>query len=936
MKKIQEKMKRYLVIVLFLILAAAAGYYFYSGEQSNFSKDSSVYKAIPTSAPLFLEISSAKSVSFSNAIIHELNEAGIGKQWFDFLHQADSLISNTGKLPNSLLTSPFIIAWGYSGRNQMVPLLITKAEQNVKQQSLKAFLNALYPPESYSYVDKEYGKNTITEILRDNTTEPLYYSFTNGLLLVSTKQILLEQVILQMSTPGILKSPYFREVNRTAGTEGVALFINHARFEGFFGNILNRNSLERTDEFGATIRFRPAAQAAKFRDYAAWSELDFRFENEHVLLHGITAADDSLNHFLSIFNDQQPVRIHAENILPVNTSFYCSFSFSNKDAFFERLENFYAHSDSYYHREERMKRFDMGLRTNTRKLFSQLINDEVIVAAGMIPVNPENKTVYFILNTKGRAAAEEQIKNLISGYAARVDKKPEDFISEFSVDSEVRFPIYRFPYPSFPGLWLGSPFTMASAAHVSFNGNYMVFANTEEGLHEYLRNMVLGTTLSKNLRYRKFIQNRSDRSNVNVYVDVNKIFGYRNELFSETLLKPINEKEESIRKFGMVNWQVLHEKSVFFNTLAVSFQPVWGEEAKTTWQSVIGSEVRLKPQFAVNHTSPSSREIIFQDNQNNLQQVTGLGRVRWSVPLSGPILSDIHQVDAYKNGKLQYVFNTKDKLYLVDRNGNNVAPFPITLPSPATNGVSVFDYDNTRNYRFFVAGEDRSIYLFDQEGKPVKGWNFDKTDQEVTTPVQHFRVAGKDYIVFKDPSSIYIQDRQGETRVSVPSRFENSRNQLVLNLDGKPKIVATDKNGKVYYIYFDGTLEEKRTARFSENHFFAVDDLDGNKVLDFIFADGNEVTVINEKGKKLFNRKFNNTLIHKPAVYTFSADLKKVGVTDAATNRIYLLNPDGELHEGFPLQGNSEFSIGKLSGDSEGLNLVVGSEGGLLYNYTLN
>ena len=159
----------------------------------------------------------------------------------------------------------------------------------------------------------------------------------------------------------------------------------------------------------------------------------------------------------------------------------------------------------------------------------------------------------------------------------------------------------------------------------------------------------------------------------------------------------------------------------------------------------------------------------FQDTQNNLLQVTGSGRIRWSIPVPGPVLSEVHQLDFYSNGRLQYLFNTKDKLYLIDRDGNNVAPFPLNLPSPATNGVNVFDYDNNRRYRYFLAGEDKKIYAFDQNGKKLSGWNFDKTDDEVTTPVQHFRVDGKDYIVFKDKSTIYMQDRQGEKRISVPT-----------------------------------------------------------------------------------------------------------------------------------------------------------------------
>ena len=73
-----------------------------------------------------------------------------------------------------------------------------------------------------------------------------------------------------------------------------------------------------------------------------------------------------------------------------------------------------------------------------------------------------------------------------------------------------------------------------------------------------------------------------------------------------------------------------------------------------------------------------------------------------------------------------------------------------------------------------------------------------------------------------------------------------------------------------------------------------------------------------------------------PYIYTFGPKLKKVGIVDSAGNRIFLFNPDGKLHDGFPLQGSSLFSIGKMTESSGNLNLLVGSEGGNLFNYTLH
>ncbi len=929
-------MKRNLILAVFIILATAAGYLYFKNKSNPFLKDTSIYKAVPVSSPFFFELNSIRSIPFENSFISELEKAGIGKNWFNFLQQADSLIGVKDNLPKSLRNSSFLLAYGTAGRNELVPLLITNCGSENRENALVKFIETIYSPEEYNYSARDYGKHQISEITDNNNKEILFFSFADDLLLASNRAIIIEQAIRQLSSNGIQNNPYFLEVTRNTGSQDVSLFINHNWINSFFSGVLNRKTIEKADEFGATTRFQYAAKADKFREFAAWSEVGFQFNDRQLVLNGTSAADDSLNHFLSVFDNQQPVRSGAADILPYNTSFFCSFTFSDKNSFFEKLEEFFMHSPAYYHREERMKRFDQGFRTNVRKVFQDMAKDEVIAATTTIPVDPSNKTTLFILHSEGRSATEKQLQNLMTSYATRAETEISKLYSDFSADNENQFRIYRFPYPSLPGLWMGSPFEFTEARFVTIYENLLVFSNTEQGLQEYLLNMVRGSTLARDNGYKVFRQSRLSRSNIHIFADVNKTFSLRNEIFAPDILKQIEEKEESLRRFGMISWQIQRDNNLYLNSLAIELRPEMDEHAQTTWQSQIGSEIATKPLLVINHNDRSNREIIFQDEQHNLHLVSGSGSVRWSLPVSGKIMSEIKQVDYYKNGRLQYLFNTIEKLYLIDRNGNNVAHFPVTLKSPATNGVNVFDYDNNRSYRYFVAGEDRKVYAYDNEGKIISGWNFGQTESEVTTPVQHFRIDGKDYIVFKDKSKVYIQDRQGETRVPVSAEFNNSKNPLVLNLNGTPKIVATDSGGKVYYLYFDGKAEEKKTARFSENHFFTVDDLNGNDIPDFVFADGNEVTVLDETGKKLFSQKLDGPIGHLPNIYTFSAGLKKVGVTDETSNRIYLFNPDGKLHQGFPLHGNSEFTIGKLSESNTGLNLIVGSEGGKLYNYTLN
>jgi len=182
-----------------------------------------------------------------------------------------------------------------------------------------------------------------------------------------------------------------------------------------------------------------------------------------------------------------------------------------------------------------------------------MVKNEIVVATTTIPVDPENKTVYFILQTENQQAAEEQLNKLLTNYATRNNIEPAEMKMEYSVNEEISYPVYRFPYPSFPGIWLGSPFGIANANYVAFYGNFMVFSNTERGLREYLRSMELGAGLTNNTTFQRFKQKSSSRANINVYVDLNRAFGLGNELLSDKMLETLEEKNESLRKFGFVS-----------------------------------------------------------------------------------------------------------------------------------------------------------------------------------------------------------------------------------------------------------------------------------------------------------------------------------------------------------------------------------------------
>src|SRR6056297_1088823 len=234
-------MKRNLIIAFIILLVSTLGYFWYSAEDSPFSKDLSVFKAVPVSSPFFIELNGVQKFGDENPIWQEMEQAGMGKQWFKLLRKSDSLMTATENIPKNLRNTPVIISFGFAGRNELFPVVIGKAGTQNRRNAFTSLLHALHSPQKCSYRQRQYGKHIIHEIISDNPENALFYSFSGELFLISPKSILLEQVLRQLSSPGILKNPFFTEVTRQAGDQHIALYINHAWLSGFMEQIFSRN-----------------------------------------------------------------------------------------------------------------------------------------------------------------------------------------------------------------------------------------------------------------------------------------------------------------------------------------------------------------------------------------------------------------------------------------------------------------------------------------------------------------------------------------------------------------------------------------------------------------------------------------------------------------------------------------------------------------------
>ena len=64
-------------------------------------------------------------------------------------------------------------------------------------------------------------------------------------------------------------------------------------------------------------------------------------------------------------------------------------------------------------------------------------------------------------------------------------------------------------------------------------------------------------------------------------------------------------------------------------------------------------------------------------------------------------------------------FATKNNIHIIDKNGNEVSPFPIESRDDITQSLSVFDYDKNGKYRFVDSPKGLSV-----SGKATRGTPF--------------------------------------------------------------------------------------------------------------------------------------------------------------------------------------------------------------------
>ncbi|GGG19643.1 hypothetical protein GCM10011344_20420 [Dokdonia pacifica] len=669
--------------------------------------------------------------------------------------------------------------------------------------------------------------NTSPSITKIQAAEATFYTLEiEGVFMVSTSQLLLENTLREQEDTAIATDKDFITAYNATSNATASILMKGSEM----------------DDVWTTLY--PKTEDHPLRNAFSWSLGDLNISQNDIKVNGVTLSKDSTEQRLLIFKNTKPVANTIDQITPISAQSVTAISYDNWSTYKNNLADLRKIDPLKFE----IKSEDL-LRTFDEIGSIQLDAGIVIAAHSLDPTLTEE---------------------------AIASQKEEETIYR-------QVPIYSFKEKGLFTKTYESIIKTPSVQRYCILDNFYVFAAQQELLETIIANYQNNATLINSEAYKNTKSQLSNASSLLRITNTEKI-PYAN-LVSESDEKVF--KKTAITDYPFAALQLIQDTNfMHLNAVINKNENTQKDGAITQIASTkLEKAIASTPQLVKNHRTKGV-DVLLQDESNTLHLLSNSGKLLWQKELDGPILGDVQQVDLYRNGRLQLAFVTPKTFYILDRNGNEVKPFPVSFNEVITQPLAVFDYEKNRKYRFIITQGDQ-LQMFDKEAKIVKGFGFTNTDSEIIYPPTHIQISNKDYIVIAENSGkLHILSRTGKSRIEV-----------------KESILFGD------------------TPIFKEKNTFATHDINGGKIsintsgkLTRVQSDNTTNTIVNTFGNTMTSLLENKLIINNKVIeleygtYT-TPEIFKVGkqlfitLTNTETSQVLCFNENGKPIENFPVYG---------------------------------
>ena len=555
----------------------------------------------------------------------------------------------------------------------------------------------------------------------------------------------------------------------------------------------------------------------------------------------------SFNNSENIIKETKAVNFSLDNFLPNNTAFFEATCSENNKAF--------------------------RTNENAYKFFSKWL---------------ENEIAFFSLETFDedylkRSALVLKAKNIdtakLNLYLLNKEMAPVSEIDGLAV--------YQMNLKAISNLFRSNMFSFEKPYFV-FLDKYVVFSNEISVLRACKDKYEAKSVLAENKNFKDFLG--ANKANKIVYLNPQRW---------QMTLDTIFTKNVNLTNFGKIKNETFITDSLIYSIGKIDFEKEKIKKTTKIWEVVLDTISTFRTQIVLNADN-KRKELFTQDEKNQVYLIDQSGEIIFKKKIKEKIIGNVYQIDYFKTNRLQYVFNTKNYIYVMERNGKIIDDFPLKLPAEASNSIFVVNYDKAKNYRYFIACNNEKIYAYKANGTPLREWSPLGKFGIVSNTIKHASFSNKDFLYFNtDNGTFYTFNRKGEKRfdaVNIGDKFYQAFEKYKYGFINFTK-------GSLYKIDIKGKTTAKILADSTFNIFTNYPEKSA-----YAIANKNEIRIAKSKWTILGKKRLNDEILNIEKVKIQS----KIWFLVNCKNSVYLVNEKGEIHPDFPKLSNSKARVVKF------------------------
>jgi hypothetical protein len=880
------KILKKLLLVIVIIAAVAGGYYAWKFYVKAKTPVLDAFYMLPQDAAVVIGFNDyekfSKQIDDNNIIWQDIRNT---KQLVEKKAAIDSILNELSKVEafNQMMHNSYTrmyVSYHFAGKGRFETVYSISMNTPIDEKLLLDKLR-----KDFYIKEREFESATIYEISSKKAKKSFYLSQLRGVLFLTAYEPLAEKIVISASLADPQKQKLKNRMLKMSGKDIAANVYVSYRY------------LYRLLSAYTAPQYRPMLMS--LGSFSQMADFDLSIEKERLILSGFSVETDSFNGFLSTYVPYNPVACKAANILPASTS-YMFFQGAGQLAELLKSRAVTAQSERD---EEMIERYKARYLVDVGDYFYPWMHNELVFALSNTHSSDLSEGAYTLIEATDIKEAKQSLARLSNA----VNEKKN--ITDTTI---VRYRLYEINSINLPALLptlFGKMFGAMEHCYYTSIDNYIVFANSRQSLESLIDNYLVEQVLQNTEVYTNALEAMSGESNIFIYTNLHFLRPGIRKFLSQDGVDLLEHSGLAFDNFGVFALEYISDGRDMYTSLMLQHGGEQEIDRPIAWKTALDNPVARGPFSIINHRNGKQEVLVF-DKSKFMYRIDESGSIVWTVPVLEYPMSKVYLVDFYKNGKYQYMFNSKNYLYLYDLNGNRVENYPVKLPLEAAGPMSLVDYDKNKRYRIIIPLADGKVYNFKIDGTETPGWKYPQMEYPVHNAVQYFKLGSKDFLVISDTAgNVIFANRRGERRMSAQLAFTNNPRTLFFKkpAGGRSKIITTDMRGRIVSIDADGNVDKKLLREFSPAHTFAYFDFDADHHKDYIFLDNNTLFVFDMEGKLILEHAFANNL--SPVIRSVQMPTKesvRLLLHNADNHHLILVTKSGQIIE------KEDFTLGAV------------------------